>query len=169
MSSLQRNHQLKGLDKKKQKAQAGRPTPNFYSIYSVYQSRRGDCVTIPHFIYRTKPTAYAKKGVLRVLTSFRRGGRGRAQQSIRNRGRREGQTSPWPTSAPKGLAIFSAAALNQLESYRSQNGKNVQYCSLPQAYAGVPRFMMKILSRYRYQQGGGTLSPFSKDTRECRR
>jgi hypothetical protein len=55
----------------------------------------------PDFICRIKPMAYAKKGMLRVLTSFRAAGikfslardSGRGALEFRKQGRREGRTS----------------------------------------------------------------------------
>jgi hypothetical protein len=72
MNNLQRNHQLQGLDKKnkRRKPEGSRQFQLYKPVISHSEGQMGH---FPDFIYRTKPTAYAKKGMLRALTSFRAG------------------------------------------------------------------------------------------------
>jgi hypothetical protein len=59
-----------GLDKKKQRRKPEGLRHFLDPIYSLYQPEQGKCVTFPDFIFRMNPTAYAKKVVPGVLTSF---------------------------------------------------------------------------------------------------
>jgi hypothetical protein len=69
MNNLQRNHQLQGLDKKN-KRRKPEGLRQFQLNMTIIPHSVGQMGHFPDFICRTKPTAYAKKGMLRVLTSF---------------------------------------------------------------------------------------------------
>jgi hypothetical protein len=71
MNNLPRNHQLQGLEKKN-KGRKPEGLRQFLLYVIIIPHSEGQMGHFPDFICRTKPTAYAKKGMLRALTSFPR-------------------------------------------------------------------------------------------------